>query len=313
MKGWVAVLVALFLVAATPLFPQRHKHAKPIHTTEEHNSGSENNPSVSNQAGAHGTTNSYNYYSYDYYYPAEPSQSPPVWFQELTTFILILFTGGLWVTSIWQWKAIDEQARLTRGGFVATHRPHLTIRHIALITDLSEAISVDEATGTMKGPVEIQFAFFLNNRGATSLTVVEGNVSFRRIGGEWRGLADALQQARHRSKSDLPPLDRLTGIPAYEGDRGVLQGMVVKADHEELHKPVFRIPISQLADETEATRVILSLNPETGIKSLKFFAFGYFRYEDLNGRRYTTAFCQFYDSATGEFTPVEDRKYEYQT
>jgi hypothetical protein len=40
------------------------------------------------------------------------SESPPVWFQVVAIIILILFTGGLWLTSVWQWRAIKEQGRL---------------------------------------------------------------------------------------------------------------------------------------------------------------------------------------------------------
>jgi hypothetical protein len=51
--------------------------------------------------------------SYSYTYNYRPSsESPPVWFQVFTTVVLLAFTGGLWRTSVLQWRAIDEQAKI---------------------------------------------------------------------------------------------------------------------------------------------------------------------------------------------------------
>ncbi|HLW70192.1 MAG TPA: hypothetical protein VKS22_06175 [Candidatus Binataceae bacterium] len=51
---------------------------------------------------ANGNTYNYNYYPV--------SESPPIWFQVLSALALLGFTGGLWLTSHRQWRAINRQA-----------------------------------------------------------------------------------------------------------------------------------------------------------------------------------------------------------
>jgi hypothetical protein len=113
MKIALLAMLALFLVLSLPdpgktevrHSTQRHHHASgsPVSTPQ-------NQPSpVSTPA----ETRSY---TYNYYYPEKPTVSI-VWFQTITTVLLLLFTGGLWITSIWQWRAIERQATLMQAQF----------------------------------------------------------------------------------------------------------------------------------------------------------------------------------------------------
>jgi hypothetical protein len=108
-KGIALALLALLLIAATPL-PSNQPQTQIKPSSDQKNNRSAPVFSDGDQAGHKGTHNAGNSYAYNYYYPTGKSESPPVRFQEAATFILIIFTGGLWITSIWQWRAIDRQA-----------------------------------------------------------------------------------------------------------------------------------------------------------------------------------------------------------
>jgi cytochrome c-type biogenesis protein CcmH/NrfG len=110
----IIAFLCLLLIAATP--SPRHHHQ----THEAKDAAQEEHPAASPistqsyQSSPNPTpaeTGSYTYYNN---YPATKSESPPVWFQVLTTIALIFFTGALWVTSIWQWRAIKTQAEASK-------------------------------------------------------------------------------------------------------------------------------------------------------------------------------------------------------
>jgi hypothetical protein len=67
-------------------------------------------------------------YTYNYYRPS--SESPPVWFQVFTTLVLLAFTGGLWRTSVSQWRAIDEQAKIGNKTLQMQFRPRIKVRNV---------------------------------------------------------------------------------------------------------------------------------------------------------------------------------------
>jgi hypothetical protein len=121
-------ILVLLLIAATPS-PSHQPEAPETHTSanQPHSSPSPV-PRLSEQGSSKGTPNTGHRYAYNHYYPATISESPPVWFQVGTTVILLFFTGGLWVTSISQWRAIKDQARIantTTAVMVAQDRPYL--------------------------------------------------------------------------------------------------------------------------------------------------------------------------------------------
>jgi hypothetical protein len=78
---------------------------------------------LSNQASPQPTPATANNYSYSYNYYRPSAESPPVWFQILTTVILLAFTGGLWWTSVKQWQALKEQAKITQQALITDKRP----------------------------------------------------------------------------------------------------------------------------------------------------------------------------------------------
>lgn len=124
-------LLAVLLVAASPS-PRHHHQAYKTQTTEEKSDGSPSPISTpSNQLSPKPSPASSGNYTYNYYYPAIKSESPPVWFQELTTFILILFTGGLWWTSVRQWRALKEQAGVAEKAVKAAEES-ARVAHLAL-------------------------------------------------------------------------------------------------------------------------------------------------------------------------------------
>lgn len=71
-------------------------------------------------------------YTYNYYYPTP--QSRLVTFGQIaaigSAILLTIFTGGLWITSIWQWRAIDRQARIASDSLRIAQRAMLGIQTI---------------------------------------------------------------------------------------------------------------------------------------------------------------------------------------
>jgi hypothetical protein len=121
----VGCLFALLLIAATPLPPNQPKAHQGQTTAEQHHAGPKPAASIHNQQTAKTATEKTDGYTYNYYYPATKSESPPVWFQVVATIILLLFTGGLWFTSTRQWRAITAQAEIARDALRLEQRPWL--------------------------------------------------------------------------------------------------------------------------------------------------------------------------------------------
>jgi hypothetical protein len=206
-------------------------------------------------------------------------------------FILLLFLA-------WQLRILN----LT---YLAVNRPRLIVRHVALVTDPDDLLTADPS-GKLQG-VPAEIAFSLNNRGASSSKIIEGNITLKPIGAERGGLQDILRGMRGGEL--LPPLDKLTGIPIYSNDIQMLKGCKFKADEERLVRVTTPVPQSI----KDSVRLYMSLHKDRNLEHLRFVAFGYFRYRSRAGRRYITAFCRLYDRSEGEFIPVKNPKYEYRT
>lgn len=134
----IALLFAFLLIGATPS-PRHHHHAYKAKTVakEQHASPSPI-ATPSYQSGSNAAATESRHYTYNYNYPALKSESPPVWFQVLTTIILLMFTCGLWVTSIWQWRAIKEQADLARTALIDLETPRVSISKITAFVRQSD-------------------------------------------------------------------------------------------------------------------------------------------------------------------------------
>jgi hypothetical protein len=111
-------MLALLLVASSPYPPKTEVR----HGTERHHHASGRTVATPrNQPSSIATPAETRNYTYTYYYP-EKSTVPPVPFQILTTVLLLFFTAGLWVTSILQWKAMQENLRIAQRAIVGVIR-----------------------------------------------------------------------------------------------------------------------------------------------------------------------------------------------
>ena len=128
---WFALILiaSALLLSAEPNVSAESPSPKPTKksdsATTRHYENPRPVPTLSNQPSAEPTATSVNNYSYSYNYYRPSSESPPVWFQILTTIVLLAFTGGLWWTSVKQWQALQEQAKLTEQALITDKRPFI--------------------------------------------------------------------------------------------------------------------------------------------------------------------------------------------
>src|SRR5579863_569479 len=108
----VIALVSLLLIAAMPL-PTNHSEAGQTEAAaKRHHQSPGVISTMGDQSSPKDTTKAVENYTYNYYYPTAKSKSLPIWFQEVATGALVIFTFGLWLTSIWQWCAVKEQGEI---------------------------------------------------------------------------------------------------------------------------------------------------------------------------------------------------------
>jgi hypothetical protein len=109
-----AVVFSPLLIAATASPIHRHQAHKANAAAEENRASPSPISTPSYQPGSKPTPKETENDTYNYYYPASKPESPSVWFQKLTTIILLVFTGGLWWSSYRQWLAIGEQVNIAK-------------------------------------------------------------------------------------------------------------------------------------------------------------------------------------------------------
>jgi hypothetical protein len=110
MRARSIAILALLLVASSPSPPK----AQVGRAAERHHRASGRIVATpQNQPSPVSTPAETRNYAYNYYYP-EKSSVPPFTFQIVTTVILLLFTGGLWITTIMQWRAMEKSLRVTQ-------------------------------------------------------------------------------------------------------------------------------------------------------------------------------------------------------
>jgi hypothetical protein len=110
-RSLILVGLAIVMIGASPTHPETNETNR--HAQQER-AGARPIATLGNQprpvpSGASIRTDTYNYY-----YPTTKSESPPVWFQEITTGALIAFTIGLWWTSVRQWEALRAALDVNR-------------------------------------------------------------------------------------------------------------------------------------------------------------------------------------------------------
>jgi hypothetical protein len=164
----VVALLCLLLVAATPTpLPSHHPQTQKTKTADDKNHASSSPISTpSNHRRPIPTPTETRNYTYNYYYPTSPSESSPVWFQEATTFVLIIFTGGLWWTSIQQWRAIEKQARIASIALTELETPRVSIGKIDI-----NVLSSDSPPALHRNPW-FRFNFRNDGRSVAEVTSV---------------------------------------------------------------------------------------------------------------------------------------------
>jgi hypothetical protein len=132
-RTWFALILiasALLLSAANSGSAQSPSppKAEVRHRSQRHHDASSSVVATpQNQPSSIATPEETRSYAYNYYYP-EKSDVPPVPFQIVTTVLLLLVTGGLWITSIWQWRAIDQQAKIAEEALTMDVRPRISVK-----------------------------------------------------------------------------------------------------------------------------------------------------------------------------------------
>jgi hypothetical protein len=91
---------------------------------------------------------------------------------------LIVFTCGLWITSIWQWKAIKKQADVAGGAadiskqaLLLQFRPKLIVRNVAI--DQIEIIPGGKQSAPVLRGYPIAGQFYIANIGDSTATINE--------------------------------------------------------------------------------------------------------------------------------------------
>jgi hypothetical protein len=234
-------------------------------------------------------------YSYTYKYYSAPAQSPPVWFQELSTIVLLIFTFGLvfvgykqaqWMSKQSEWMGktntiYEAQKELLRQQTILAHRPRIRVRDFNLLQELK-----------IDGPIEISCD--IANVGGTQATFVASNITIK-MGG-----------------SDSVPWKLFTRLPhPYDGDLHYVEDWIKKNFTDE-PAPTLDSGITLAITKTRH----LHVQPDEleNFKSGRFavYVLGYFFYRDGANQHHRTAFCRKMLFRDLRFQPVDDRDLEYE-
>jgi hypothetical protein len=219
-------------------------------------------------------------YSYNYYRPS--SESPPVWFQVITTIILLCFTGALWLTSYWQWGAIDGQAKIANENLLLQFRPKLIVRNVVVKPAMQDARIDETLLFIPNHPVGGQF--YVANVGGSPATVTESLCIV------------------HWQKGPLP-MRR-----PYEGLNGnnPVTGRIKAGDRRTVifaSQKIFDLTAGALGSIQ-----FPDVKPEWHI-----WIMGWIEYTDeLGSSNRRTAFCRRYEPRTNRFVVVRDPDYEHE-
>jgi hypothetical protein len=170
-------IFALLLISATPLPSHQPEAPKTYASANQPDSGPSPVSRIGKEGSPRSTPQTSDQYSYTYYYPAAESQSPPVWFQVVTTIVLLVFTAGLWLTSVWQWSAIKEQAAISKEVLTKLEIPYVSIRKI------TPHVLKPRVEGKTPEPwAVIWFQFNLENSGRSVAEVTSVHSELRILG-----------------------------------------------------------------------------------------------------------------------------------
>lgn len=179
------------------------------------------------------------------------------------------------------------QARILWHGYIAAHRPRLTIKQVTLLADRGDR----PETAFFEQPIKV--GMYVVNLGESRAKIVGGNIT---ILSDWRDR----------------PLE-------FRGSPNM--GQLYSMECDNLKGTTLEPSISCLAKQQIDP---LIANPENiasfanGPRTI--YVVGYFDYRDRIGRVFRTAFCRRWDKpfrseepiyAQGKFTTVDDPNYEY--
>jgi hypothetical protein len=266
-------LLIFLLIAAmpSPQYPEaRHTKA----ATDQHHTYPRPISTVSDHASSKSTPKPGDNYTYNYYYPTAPSQSPPVLFQEITTVVLILFTGGLWLTSIWQWCAIKDQAEIANQTLLLSNRPRIKLRTFVI-----------KPSNCFQWNMPIDIECQVVNWDGTDAYIIESNCTI----------------FINRPEA---PVDELPMWPLYSDQVDsfkVTNGVLLAG----LACPMYQLSNATICTPTRSASGGQSLVPD-------LYALGYILYRGKRGNFYRTAFCRRFDFSKRRFVTVENSDYEHE-
>jgi len=282
---------ALLLSAARVANAQPSPHQAPKRNASAAQYQASANPmsTPSDQRSSEPPAETINKYSYSYNYYRPSSDGPPVWFQIATTIVLLAFTGGLWLTSVWQWQAIKEQADIADKTLQQSARPRLKLRAF-----VGSPRIVEENEGRAPDMPRSKSRIDVNNR--------------RKLNIEFELVNYGIETALIAGSNISTHISREHGLPMKPPYR------------EENNGRIQHPPLNQINGGTFHTFGIefdewIGAIEETAMRQGRFYIIGYVVY--LNSRKgastyYRTAFCRKWDSERLRFLPVIDPDYEYE-
>jgi hypothetical protein len=271
------VLLSIVLAVGTSIRPHYLEAQKAEARTERKNASAAPISTPSEQKNPKPTPAQINSYAYYYNYPADKSGGPSVLFQEATTVLLILFTGGLLATSFLQWRTYEAQKELQRQQMILANGPQIQVREVALVRHLefNEAIEV---------------SLSLINMGNSKATIISGNFTVL------------------VTRPDIVPwvyieLPRQIAVP-YSSDHDFC---FVKGN--DLEAGMQSLPV------TQTRQAALTPGEETDMKAgtKALWVIGHVFYQDDLSRKRKTGFCRRFDLGTKRFVVVDDPDLEYES
>ena len=300
-----AVVVLAFgflLVAAASLPSQQPQAVKPKGTKEQQQNQSVQHATAGYKPSADYSAHRRDYQTQNLYDPAARLEGPPVWFQETATILVLLFTCGLWLTSIWQWRAIKEQARLARRALVADRR--------ALAISRRSVDTAQQSLALQFRPKMIVRNIVLDplppRPNGTSLPVLQhhpltGQFYIANVGGSVATIKEILSLVFW---TEPPPLPMRR---PYEGRDGQKPSSLI------------RLQPGQSVPRRFDSEQPLDVNPDQILRwsdsgsgpRIHLYVMGWVEYADDLGYIRRTAFCRKFEPQSVRFKAVDDPDYEH--
>jgi hypothetical protein len=231
----------------------------------------------------------YNYYgNFNFIPPTTPTaKTKDFWVSNkdaiagLSAILLAIFTGGLWLTSIWQWRAIGRQANIADKTLMLQFRPQLIVRNVVL-TSVTEQPSGE--TYMLRRGYPVMGQFYVANVGDSPARITE---SFCMI--EWR-------------KGGLPMRRPYEGENGNNPVGGILNAGETRTGVFTSERPLDVDPL-----EIFNTLAVGHLRQY----DLALYVMGWVEYADDLGFVRRTAFCRWLNPMRNYFMVVDNPDYEH--